>query len=140
VIKNLRLQFFLYGLQSSSFRGRKGAGSLTFTGGDLDVFENLGLPSSFKDPKDVENSIQRAVKLMGELLNKNTITFSTALYPILSERTCCAALWDVGKKNVFEVLKEFEQNYKEFRKNVSKPERIVFGLPINLSRQGVEKN
>ena len=120
------------------FRSRRGAGSLAFAGGDLDVFENLGLSTSFKSPEDLGNSIRRAVKLAGELLNKNT-TVRMASYPTLSEKTCCVALWDSGEKDVFGALKKFEGNYLRFRKNVSKPERIIFGLPIKFGGRGVER-
>jgi len=119
------------------FRGRRGAGSLAFAGGDLEIFENLGLSTSFKSPEDLGNSIRRAVKLAGKLLNKNT-TVRMASYPTLSEKTCCVALWDSGERDVFGALKKFEGNYLRFRKNVSKPERIIFGLPIKLGGRGVE--
>lgn len=118
------------------FRSRRGAGSLAFAGGDLDVFENLGLSTSFKSPEDLGNSIRRAVKLAGELLNKNT-TINLTSYPILSEKSCCVALWDLGEKDVFEALKKFEQSYLRFRKSISKPERIIFGLPIKFGGRGV---
>ncbi len=120
------------------FRSRRGAGSLAFAGGDLDVLENLGLTTTFKKPEDLGSSIRRAVELTGNTLRREAVECIPP-YPTLSEKSCCVALWNSGGRDILDVLKLFEQRYLGFRRSINKPERVVFGLPVNLGGKGVEE-
>jgi len=122
------------------FRSRRGAGSVRFRDGDLKEFDDLYLKTEFKNCEDLKNSIERVIELIGEELGKsNKLDLNSVNYPVLSPKTSVVALWDSGKGNPIQALAQFQREYQNFRRNrISKPERIVFGLPVNLGGKGVE--
>ena len=121
------------------FRSRRGAGSVRFCAGDLKEFNDLYLKTEFKNCEDLKNSIERVIELIGEELGKPKLDLDSVNYPVLNPKTSVVALWDSGKEDPIQALAQFQRKYQYFRRNgVSKPERIVFGLPVNLGGKGVK--
>ncbi len=126
-------------LGSIGFRSRRGAGSIRFCGGDLEVLDDLDLKTEFKNRGELKDSIERAVELVGQTLNKSKLNVSNVSYPVLSPNTSVVTLWDPKRGDPIQALVQFQREYLKFRRNeIDKPERIVFGLPINLGGKGVE--
>ncbi len=121
------------------FRSRRGAGSVRFRDGDLKEFDELYLKTEFKNCEDLKNSIERIIELIGDELGKSKLDLNSVNYPVLSPKTSVVALWNSGEKNPIQALAQFQREYQNFRRNkISKPKRIVFGLPVNLDGRGVE--
>ena len=67
------------------FRSRRGAGSLLFIDGDLKILEQYGLKVRFKDKNELKTSIEQAINLVGDSINKSK--FQTIIVIPLTKQT-----------------------------------------------------
>lgn len=124
----------LVSLGSIGFRNRRGAGSLKFSGGDLEYLNGLGLKPIFRKIEDLEDSIRCAIDVVGKNLPsklKKLSILTPASYAILSENTSYVGLWRSHGNMPIELLKDYQSKYEAFRRSRQhSTTRITFGLPI----------
>ncbi|KUK00284.1 MAG: Uncharacterized protein XD43_0031 [Thermococcales archaeon 44_46] len=122
-------------------RNRRGAGSFKFTGGDLDILKDLSLKWTYATINDLRESILKAIDIIRlELGVQPRGNLKPQPYPILNEKTSFIGLLDTKAQDPIQALREFQNKYKTFRqKSVSKKDRIIFGLPINLRGKDIQE-
>ncbi|WP_167903345.1 type III-B CRISPR module RAMP protein Cmr1 [Thermococcus sp. JdF3] len=117
------------------FRARRGAGSLKFAG-DTRYLGELGLVTSPNSDKELGDSINRAVKLVGDSIGVSSRVKGIFKYPVLGEESSCVARWgwETDPKGL---LKSFQGKYSRFRSSPSlRVKRVVLGLPIVKGKLG----
>jgi CRISPR-associated protein Cmr1 len=130
----------LVSLGGVGFRSRRGAGSLKFSGGDLDLLEKLSLRHRFGKIEDLRNSILSAIKISGSKFGRELRNVQPQPYPILSENTSSVSLWDARTGNPIQALRKFQGRYQRFRRSeINKRDRIIFGLPVGLRGRGTRE-
>ncbi len=122
------------------FRARRGAGSLWFDGTNR-AMEALELPTTLEAPDDLRRGIGRAIRLVGNAMDKEELPLKPTMdYPTLTETSSIVAVLGV-ERNPKLALKGFQAKYQSFRRNRKPTTRnVVFGLPIVKGKLGNLKN